>query len=412
MFTRRHWIPPGALIFAQLAHGASWLILGWAAISGPSWSVDLPAITWIHTVALGWATVAATAVLLHVIPQFADVEWRFENLARRSVFAFVVGVAFFVGALLVRPALAVWGAGLIVAALLAYCTAAGATLLQTLQGERTERAIGRALAMTLAFLLVTALLGFGLALMLSGHAVPAWIASVPAAHASLGMFGWLSLLVFGVSARTVKPITGDKSRFRAAHIASGSLAVIGVPLLAIGLGGISWLVWPGALLFGAAAVLYALDIAEVVRRASVPHRVPQAFLLSGVIWLLCGLILGAGTLAGHQWQLALGFVILAGWIGQMINAHIYHIGVRVLLTVYRGDDDESRPQSVLDGRLSWCSFAAFQIAIASAAAGLLAHNAAFVGLGAALGFAGWAVVIGNLLIARSAAMRPATISLL
>ena len=202
MFIRRHWIPPGALIFAQLAHGASWLILGWAALAGPSWSLDFPAIAWIHTVALGWATVAATAVLLHVIPQFADVEWRLENLARRSVFVFAIGVALFVGALLTRPPLAIWGAGLIVLALIGYCTAAGATLLQTLRGPRTERAIGRALATTLAFLFVTALLGLGLAFMLSGYAVPAWMAAVPAAHANLGMFGWLSLLVFGVSART------------------------------------------------------------------------------------------------------------------------------------------------------------------------------------------------------------------
>jgi hypothetical protein len=412
VFIRRHWISPGALIFAQLAHGASWLILGWAALAGPSWSLDFPAIAWIHTVALGWATVAATAVLLHVIPQFADVEWRLENLARRSVFVFAIGVALFVGALLTRPPLAIWGAGLIALALLGYCTAAGATLLQTLRGPRTERAIGRALATTLAFLFVTALLGLGMAFMLSGYAVPAWMAAVPAAHANLGMFGWLSLLVFGVSARTVRPITGDKSRFRAAHIAVGTLAVVGVPLLAVGLAGTPWLVWPGAILFGSAAIVYALDIADVVRRATVPHRVPQAFMLAGVTWLTCGMILGAGTLAGRQWELAFGFVVLAGWIGQMINAHIYHIGVRVLLTIYRGEDDESRPQSVLDGRLSWGSFAAFQFAIASAAAGLLAHSAALVGAGAALGFIGWLAAIGNLAGARTRAMRPATISLL
>ena len=109
---------------------------------------------------------------------------------------------------------------------------------------------------------------------------------------------------------------------------------------------------------------------------------------------------------------AFGFVVLAGWIGQMINAHIYHIGVRVLLTIYRGEDDESRPQSVLDGRLSWGSFAAFQFAIASAAAGLLAHSTALVGVGATLGFIGWLAAIGNLAGARTRAMRPATISLL
>ncbi|MEO6835256.1 MAG: hypothetical protein ABI231_05045 [Candidatus Tumulicola sp.] len=412
MFSRRHWIPPGALIFAQLSHGASWLVLGWAAISGSAWSFDFLAIAWVHIVVLGWATTAATGILLHVIPQFADVSWRLQNLVRRLVFAFAAGVVLFVAALLLEPHLAVFGAGLIALALLAYFGVVLATLWPAFKGDRTQRAIARALATTLAFLVVTALLGFGLATMISGYAVPAWVATLPATHASLGMFGWLSLLVFGVSARTVRPITGNKSRSPVAHIAVGSLTLLGVPLLAIGLAGVAWLIWPGAILFGAAAAVYAFDMADILRRTTMSHRVPPAFLLAGITWLVVGLILGAGTLAGHDWEFAYVFVILAGWIGQMLNAHIYHIGVRVLLTVYRGDDDETRPHSVLDARLSWGSFAAFQLAIGLAAIGLLAQNPALVCLGAGFGGIGWVVMIANLFSARSRAMEPATISLL
>ncbi len=113
MFNRRHWIPPGALIFAQLSYGASWLLLAWVGIAGSVSSLGFLAIAWIHVVALGSATTAATSVLLHVIPRFTDVRWRWENLARRSVFIFCAGVLFFVGALLLRPGFAVFGAGLI-----------------------------------------------------------------------------------------------------------------------------------------------------------------------------------------------------------------------------------------------------------------------------------------------------------
>ena len=403
MFSRRHWIPPGALIFAQLAHGASWAILVWAALAGPSWTLDGTAIAWIHTVALGWATTTALAVLMHVIPQFTDVRWRFETLARRSVVFFGAGVVLFVAAALVRPASLAIGATLLLLALIAYLFAALFTLQQALRGERVERAIARAVATTLLFLLLAALAGAGLAAMLSGSPTPPWIAALPAAHADVGMFGWLSLLIFGVSARTVRPIAGHKSRFGFIHIVVGSLAVTGVVLLAIGLAAVPALVWPGALLFALGALAYAFDLVDILRRASVPHRVPQAFLAAGVAWLLIGLALGAGVLAGRPWQQAYGFVLLAGWIGQMIDAHVYHIGVRLLLTIYRGEDDETRPQTVLDARLSWASFVAFQLAIASVTGGLLAHAALALGAGALLGLCGWAATIANLAGARTRA---------
>lgn len=412
MATRKHWIPPGGLLFAQIAHGASWLLLVWAGISGTVEAVDAVAIAWIHTLALGWATVAATSVLVHVIPGFTDAQWRFETQARLSIGVLAFGVVLFVSALLSYPQSAIVGAVLIVCGLLVYCSAALATLWTAFRGERTERAIARALAITLLFMLLTAVLGLALAALISGYPVPVWVSAIPATHANLGMLGWLSLLVFGVSARTVKPITGNKSRFPAAHIAVGSFTLLGVVLLAIGLAGVSLLIWPGAIVFGVAATIYMLDLLDILRRATVSHRVPQSFLLAGVAWLACGLFIGAGVLDGRPWQLAYGFIILAGWIGQIINAHIYHIGVRLVLTIYRGDEDETRPQEVLDARLSWTSFWFFQIAICSALTGLLVANPMLVALGGVVGTAGWLAMIANLVRARTKAMRPQTISLL
>jgi hypothetical protein len=182
--------------------------------------------------------------------------------------------------------------------------------------------------------------------------------------------------------------------------------LIGVLLLSIGLAGISALVWPGAILFACASLVYAFDLLDVLRRAIGPFTAPRAFLLAAVLWLLCALALGAGALTGRPWQLAYGFVLITGWLVQMINAHIYHIGVRVMLTAYRGEDDETRPQTVLDARLSWISFAAFQLAVASVGIGLLVQNTTAVSIGGALGAAGWIALMANLTVARARAMQP------
>lgn len=401
MFRRQHWIPPGALIFAQLSHGASWLILLWAGVSGSIQSLDFRAIAWIHTVALGWATLAALAVLLHVVPRFADVTWKMESVARGSLGAFAVGVLLFVAALLIYPRATVFAAGLLVISLLTYVAAALATLGQAQQGERTERAIARALATTFGFLAVTALFGFALSFLISGYRVPSWVADLPAAHANLGMLGWLTLLIFGVSTRTVRPITGNRSRFVAAHIATGSFAVTGAVLLALGLGSWHALLVPGAALFGLAILIYVLDMVDILRRTTVPRSAAQGFLAAAIIWLACGSAIGAATLSGKPWQLAYGFLILAGWVGQMLNAHVYHIGVRLLLTIYRGEEDETRPHEVLDSRLSWGSFAAFQFAVLSGGYGLLLNSPGGIAIAGFSGLAGWVLMIFNLVLVRT-----------
>ena len=411
MFARRHWIPPAGLIFAQLSHGLSWLVLGFTGLYGSLVALDRFGIAWIHTVALGWATAAALSILLHVIPAFTDAAWRKETLVRACVFFFCSGVALFVIAVLWQSQLIAWAAAVVVLALLAYSAAAVATLGDALRGERTERAIARAFIATLVFLNLTALAGFGLARMIAGMAVPAWIGALPASHAMMGIFGWLSLLIYGVSARTMRPITGNKSRFLAAHIAVGSLTLAGVAALALGIAVQSSLAWVGGVLVGCGATIYALDIADILRRATVPHRPPQAFAGASIFWLLFGIVLGAGILSGQPWSQAFGFVLLAGWVGQMINAHIHHIGVRVLLTAYRGEDDESRPQEVLQPTLSWIAFAAFQAAVAMAVAGILAVDGAWVCAAGGVGAVGWIAMSANLVRARSAAAAPHTIVL-
>lgn len=124
---------------------------------------------------------------------------------------------------------------------------------------------------------------------------------------------------------------------------------------------------------------------------------------AALTWLAVAIALGAGVLFGQPWQAAYVFVLLMGWVAHMVDAHIFHIGVRLLSTIYRGEDDETRPIELLDPRLAWLAFALFQLAVAAMTAGLLVPSKAACAAGAATGFLAWLVTMSAMLAARRAA---------
>jgi hypothetical protein len=407
IFAQRHWIPPAALIFAQFSHGFAWVLVLWIA-----WSAHvgdaLFGFAWVHAVALGWVTMAALAILIHALPNFIDVPWRFETVARWSIALYGLGVALLLFGFLGGVAVLPLGAGLVLFALLVYLTTAFLTIASVMREHAAEyaiqRAVARAFAGTFSFLLVAAVIGFALALSLSGHASDGSLSALPAAHGNLAALGWLSLLIFGVSQRTIRPITGATTRMRAAHILVGSMAVVGVPLLAIGFAAHTWTVtWIGAALFALSSLIYSADVLDIIRRARNPHRPPQAFIVAGIFWLLVSLALGAGALTGRPWQQAYVFALLMGWVGQYVNAHLYHIGIRLLATIYRGEEDETEPQDLLETRLSWFSWYAFQVAIGVMVYALMSGEGSLLARGAVFGITGWIAMVANVLAARARA---------
>ncbi len=412
MFSRRHWIPPGGLLFAQAAAGLSWILLLWIALYGSIDGISGPALAWIHLVALGWFTVAALSILVHVVPGFTELKWRFEGVARASLAVFAMGIAAFVLSLLISVRFAGGTAAVMVTALLCYIIAAWMTLAQARRLAGTERAIARALSVVLAMLVAVAAFGLLLALFISGSVVNAFIARLPAAHANLGFYGWLSLLVYGISARTVRPICGVKSRFTWIHIVVGTSTLVGAPGLAAGLAlENASLLWVSAILIGVGALTYAADMCDVLARAKAPHRPPQAFIAASIVWLVGAIALGASVLGDYPFAIVYGFLVLVGWIGQMANAHMHHLATRVIATVYRGDDDETRPQELLDTRLSWASFALFQAAVGFAACGLALGLRWAVAIGAVAGIAAWIAMSLNLAQASGRARSPTVVSL-
>jgi len=410
MFARRHWIPPAGLLFGQLCHGASWLLALWIAVALNADSNTLPAFAWIHLVALGWITITAFSILLHAIPAFLDVAWKHESFARGAVAAAAVTIAALVVTFFVAlPALGIV-ATIVAIPLFSYLVTAWQTLSAASRSEdRIDRAVARAFAATLAMLGLVILLGLALAWALSGVFVPPWIGRIPGAHANLALFGWLTLLIYGVSARTLRPLTGNRSRWPKMHAIVGTATLLGALILPAG---IAWAsggaVWTGAALIALGAACYILDTGDAIRRATVTHRPPQAFVVAALTWLAVAIALGAGVLLGKPWGAPYVFVLLMGWIAQMVDAHVFHIGVRLIATTYRGDEDETEPSELLDPRLAWMSFGLFQGAVAAIGAGLLVSSKALCTAGGSLGFAAWTVSMLAMAKARRRALsRPA-----
>lgn len=402
---KRHWIPPLGLGFGQLCHGGSWLLALMIALRTGAAGSPLYAIAWVHLVALGWLTTTALSILLHAIPAFTDVRWRYEGTARTALFFFGGAVVAFVAAFFVSPQSLFAIAAVLGATLTIYLATAWMTLSAAMRSaDRVDRAVARAFTATLLLLFVTMLLGVGSASLFARVATPEWIARLPGAHAGVALFGWLTLLIYGVSARTLRPITGNRTRRPVLHVITGAATLLGALLLAAGNGSaIAWLSWLGGGLIAAGAAAYIVDVAAILSGSTVTYRPPQCFIAAGVIWLAAALVLGAGLLAGRPWGAPFVFVMLAGWAGQMVNGHILHIGVRLIATIYRGEDDETEPRELLDARRPWVAFAAMQFAVALVTAGLVSETGGVTTAGAAIGLIGWAVLVGALTSARQRA---------
>lgn len=407
------WIPPQGLIFGQLAHGVSWIVLFVLAVRGTN-SGGLIALGWLHLVALGFITTIALSVLFHVIPEFTDAVWRGERIARVSLAVYALGVILLVAAFCSNTVqLLPWAGAVVAFGLAGYAVPAFITLASALRAERVEAAIARALTGMLTFLLLAAALGVVFTWALNGRISSTVLVAAPV-HAALGLIGWLTLLAMGVSSRTIRPLSGGRSRAPWRHIAATSCVVTAVIVMSAGnVLRVPPLLVAGVALLGCGLFLYIADMGLVLARATAPHRPPQAFLAAAMVWLAIAFVLSVGVLFGLPWGAACVYVALIGWIGQIVNAHLHHIGVRLLSTIFRGDDDETPPIELLDSRLSWTAFALFQIAVSAGLVAELLGIPTLLAAGAIAGFAAWIAMLANTIgAARLARRPPALISLL
>jgi hypothetical protein len=88
-------------------------------------------------------------------------------------------------------------------------------------------------------------------------------------------------------------------------------------------------------------------------------------------------------------------IALAGWLGQLVNAHLHHLGIRVVSTFVLGEDDETRPWTLLTPAWSWAALVTAQVAVFCTALRSLGAPAVFASLGGAAGLLGMIAMIAN-----------------
>jgi hypothetical protein len=396
----RHWIPPAPLAAGLAYQLAAWLIvLAYAFV--PSEGL---ALAWVHAVALGWLTTVALAVLLFVVSAFTDLPWRGENVARAAAAIVPLATALLVLAFAAGAVVALdLAAAVLLVAIGAYVAMAVRTLRQPAPA-RTEAAIARALAVALSMLALTALLGAMLAGAYGGG--DARVLALAPSHALLGIGAWLTVLVSGVSVQTFRPMFGTRSRWPRAHVASGAGLLIGAVMAAVAAPWSAPMLRIGVALGALGTAIYAADALDIVRRATTPHPALRAFAGAAVAWL----IVAAACAVAASWGItplgrAAVVAALAGWLGGMVNAHLHHLGVRVVVTFLRGDDDETRPWEVLDPWLTWLALAAGQIAVAGAFAGTVWDVRPAFAIAGIAGVVAVLAMLANVLTVRRATLR-------
>lgn len=364
--------PRWALVLAQLAHAASWVLLFWIATQQGVAGLTPAAIAWIHLVGLGWITLTALAILIPLIPATTGVTWQAPRLQHLALAGFAVGAICFPAAWLAFDRAIPAVGGILVVAAAFYVALALWALSGAARGERVERAVARAFSISLIVFALVAVLGATLAGAIAAPVVPTWFLHLARAHALLALLGWLTLLIYGVSARTLRLLFAERSRLLFAHIVVGTLGMAGAIVLAAGAAaGSLATMWVGAVAMAIAAIAFAVDTLDIVARSQ-GALVVRAFVVASVLWSLVAIVLGIGTLLGHHWSDAFGYVVLVGWVGQMLDGHLASL---------------ARPLP------AWLSFVAFQSAVLYGLMGLLAGFAAPVALAAAFGALGWCAAI-------------------
>ncbi len=395
------WLPPAALVAGHVAHGASWVLLIALWANGKALN-SVAAFAWPHMAGMAWLTVLSLAVLFHVIPGFLDVRIPAERFARFNVMVTWVGGVMLAGSFWAeRTAWLPWAGAVAIAGILgaALPIAVGILAHRPASQERDKPApLVPAFGFVLVFLAVAAAFGGYLALVLAGRAPGNWFALVLPAHAHLAVGGWLSLLVFGVSTRTLRRILGAPAGSRhglASAVFTAGIVILGVAWLLPG----PWATWTGGGLAAIGAFVFAFETLKRVALARGSHQPPRAFAGASAAYLALAALLGLGTMAGMPLGHAYVFVAIAGWVGQMLSGHMLHMGTRFLLTVVRGPDDETEPEEVLSQSLSWTAFGLLQAAVLTGTAAGMTLRSDVAAVAGLLGLAGWTVYTANYFLA-------------
>lgn len=286
----------------------------------------------VHIATLGWLTMTIIGASLQLAPVILVTPLRMVRPLHWLYPLFVSGVTLLVsGFWWMQPWLVVAGGSLVLTAVAIYVV----VLALTLTHATTKPLTARYLAASLVYLCLVISLGFTAALNLQFGFLGPGLTRLLLAHISIGVIGWLSMTVIGVSYQLVRMFA--LAHGHSDHLGQITYIVLNGGLVAVALAfALAW--WPLAMLGGVAlsgAVwIFAYDYARMLRaRRRKPIDVTQRHGIAAVAYL--ALVIPLGVLValvgwGHAAPssgvlAALGVSALVGWLGQSTIGYMYKI---------------------------------------------------------------------------------------
>jgi len=367
-------------------------------------------LAFVHLTLLGWVTILAVGVLYQMLPVIQQVALWGEASGPFVLGGLAGGTATLAAGLWTfRVPWLIVGGTLVVAALVIFLVAMAGTLRRVTAWNLK----GVYVAFALGYLALTVVLGLTMALNFRfGFLGPA-MGRLLVVHAHLGVIGWLTLLIVGVSYQLVP-------MFGLAHGYSERPARLVLILLNVGLLALAVAVlmdaapWASALaalpiLVGLA--LYVWDMVRIIRRRMRRRMdIGLRYMLASLVYLLAAAATGVGLLArlpAERWAIAYGYLAIGGWVSLVVIGMAHKI-VPLLVWHVRfgrrlGLEQVPLPNDLLSERLGLVVLGLWNVGVVGAVTGSVVRLAVVAQVGSAVvALAAWlaAYNLGMTVVAR------------
>jgi hypothetical protein len=303
----------------------------------------------VHVVTLGWVTMTVMGVLYQLVPVLLGGRLPWPWLARAQFAGYVIGVTLLIGGFWFwRPPLLATGGSLVVTAVGVFI----GHLVLTIRRAKRHGLVAAYLYAALTYLAATVTLGLLMALNFAFGFWGPWGDLLLRPHLLIGISGWLTLTILGVSYRLVPMFAMVRRREDRGSWMGFGLINIGLVLvaLAVGLGGPEAAIWAGAVFFMVGLAWFGRDYIRMLRARVGPP--PDATMRLPVV-ALCYLVVAViGAVVQLIWpgirsQEALIYLLLIGWVGQSIVGYFHKILPFVIWNArYSGKQRDSQAPSV------------------------------------------------------------------
>ncbi|MBI3015928.1 MAG: hypothetical protein HYY65_12925 [Candidatus Tectomicrobia bacterium] len=343
-----------------------------------------------HLAVLGWATMVAMGALFQLVPVVLEVTLWSDLLGRWQFWFYTIGVLGLAGSFWHgRLGDGVPFFGLLVAVgIVLFLINVAFTLARVKKIDMTGIHI---LAAFLWFTL-TALSGLALAVNFRTGFLSEAVLATLRGHLYLGLWGWLSLLIIGVSYKLFPMFTlAHGYSLRAAKVAFslGNMGLLGLLLGDWVLGSPPAWNRAASLLIVLAVFSYGKQVIAMSRARLRPFGVPMKYALTAVFYLHVAALLGVLRMLGlgassEGFDFGLGALVILGWISLSIVGYLYKIFPHLVWLKKYGDKVGLEPvpamDSMVDERLPRAGFFLFNAGIPALTLGFMLLNPVLVRL--------------------------------